>query len=156
ATPRPGASRPAGASITRWVPYVVGAAAFVVAVVVIAPYVVSRLSSNSTAATPTEPPRAQPSVPVRKPVGALSITSTPPGAQVLLDGKRRGVTPLEIGDVAPGRHEIALTSDAGSVHRTVTIAAGKTVTIDELIFSGWVVVYAPFEIEIAEGGRVLR
>jgi PEGA domain-containing protein len=86
----------------------------------------------------------------------LSVTSTPSGARVVLDGKARGVTPLELADISPGRHEVSLISAAGSVRRTVNLAAGDTETIDEAIFSGWVAVYSPFELTIAEGGRVLR
>src|SRR5262249_12622181 len=100
--------------------------------------------------------RAEPPVAARKATGTLSITSTPAGAQVIVDGRLRGASPLELTDLSPGRHEIALTGDAGTVHRTVSVVANKTVTLDEAIFSGWIAVYSPFEITVAEGARVLR
>jgi hypothetical protein len=82
--------------------------------------------------------------------------STPAGAKVVVDAKPRGVTPLTLADLSPGRHEVVLESDAGTVHRTVRIAASETEEMNESIFSGWLVVYAPFEIAIFEGGRVLQ
>jgi hypothetical protein len=91
-----------------------------------------------------------------RPVATLHVTSTPPGAQVLVDGKPRGVAPATISDLPPGRHEVVLKSAEGTVRRTVSIAAGETAEVDESIFSGWVVVYAPFEVTISEGGRVMR
>ena len=39
----------------------------------------------------------------------------------------------------------------GSVRRTVTIKAGSEETLDESIFSGWIAVFAPFELKITEG-----
>jgi hypothetical protein len=37
----------------------------------------------------------------------------------------------------------------------VTIAANTTAEIDESIFSGWVAIFAPFDLVATEGGRVL-
>jgi len=139
-----------------WIPRVGIAAALLIGAVAAAPYALNVLSNLKTSAKPAVDDKRPAPVTVARKTGTLSVTSTPPGAQVTIDGKPRGVTPLELTDVAPGRHEVALTSDAGSVHRTVTIAAGKTAAIDEPIFSGWIAVYSPFEITVAEGGRVLR
>ena len=165
--PRPPAAAPAparvrkvpalGEPIKRWAPRIAAAAALVGGAAAIAPYAMSALSNVKSRATtvPEKQPEPAPAAP-RRPMGTLSVTTTPPGAQVTIDGKPRGVTPLELSDVGPGKHEVALKSDAGSVRRTVTMAAGKTVTIDEAIFAGWVAVYSPFEVTISEGGRVLR
>jgi hypothetical protein len=146
-----------GAPLVRWLPRIAAAAALIIGAVVGAPYALNALSSLKTrAAPPPDRRREQPRAVPRKPTGTLSVTSSPSGANVSVDGKPRGVTPLELSDVTPGRHEIALTSASGSVRRTVNIAADKTVSIDEAIFSGFVAVYSPFEITVAEGGRVLR
>ena len=156
--PRPARKMPAiGEPIKRWAPRVAAAAALIGAAAAIAPYAMSALSNMKARATavPERKPEPAPAAP-RKPMGTLSVTTTPPGAQVTVDGKPRGVTPLELTDVSPGKHEVALKSDAGSVRRTITIAAGKSVTIEEAIFAGWVAVYSPFEVTISEGGRVLR
>jgi hypothetical protein len=92
----------------------------------------------------------------RKSAGTLRVSSTPPGAQVLVDGKARGITPLTLTDVSPGSHQVALQSDAGTVTRTVTVSANAPAAIDEAIFSGFVTVYSPFEVTVSENGRVLR
>jgi hypothetical protein len=92
----------------------------------------------------------------RKATGLLHVVSTPTGAKVVVDTRPRGVTPLTLTDLSPGRHEVVLESDAGTVHRTVRVAANETAEMNESIFSGWLVVYAPFEVAIFEGGRVLQ
>src|SRR6185295_5234803 len=133
--PRPARKMPAiGEPIKRWAPRVAAAAALIGAAAAIAPYAMSALSNMKTRATavPERKPEPAPVAP-RKSMGTLSVTTTPPGAQVTIDGKPRGVTPLELTDVSPGKHEVALKSDAGSV-----------------------AVYSPFEVTISEGGRVLR
>ena len=120
------------------------------------PYLSKALQTRQTRTTTPEANKiAKPAVPPR-PVGALHVESTPPGAQVMVDGKPRGVSPATIPDLAPGRHEIVLKSAEGTVRKTVSIAAGETAEVSESIFSGWVVVYAPFEVTISEGTRVLR
>jgi hypothetical protein len=88
--------------------------------------------------------------------GSLRVSSTPVGAQVLVDGKPRGVTPLSLTDLSLGRHEVELKGEGGTVRRTVTISPTAPATIDEAIFAGFVKVYAPFDVTIAENGRVLR
>jgi PEGA domain-containing protein len=88
--------------------------------------------------------------------GTLQVTTSPPGAQVMVDGKARGVTPLTLTDLNAGRHDVVVKGDGGSVQRTITIATNQTASIDEAIFSGFVTVYAPFDVTITEGGRVLR
>ena len=66
---------------------------------------------------------ARPAPPV---VGSLVIESRPTGAQVTLDGRPAGVTPLTIASVAPGRHTVVITA-AGMkpVTSTVVIKAGE-------------------------------
>jgi hypothetical protein len=131
------------------------AAALIVAAVIGYPYV-------SSSPPPTKPVAGEatafvgPRQPNTKGGGTLQITSQPTGAQVLVDGKVRGATPLTLKDVPTGKHDIVLKSEAGTVRRSVTIAADQTETVDEQIFSGWVTVYSPFEVAIAEGARVLR
>jgi len=108
------------------------------------------------APTPADTVDVGPKLPPGKGIGALKVESSPSGAQVLLDGKARGVTPLTLKDLPTGKHEVMLRSDQGTVRRTVTIAANQTESLDEQIFSGWVTVYSPFEVTIAEGSRVMR
>jgi hypothetical protein len=84
------------------------------------------------------------------------MTSEPVGAQVILDGKARGVTPVAIEDLAPGTHQFELRSTEGSIRRSLVIKAGETAQVSESIFGGWVKVFAPFDVSIVEGARVAR
>jgi len=110
-------------------------------------------------AAPVKPaaPRATAPAPGRpvKTTGGLQVTSTPSGAQVIIDGKPRGVTPLTIDELAAGRHTIEFKSGAGTVQRTITVAANTVTEIEESIFSGFVAIFAPFELVISEGPRTL-
>ena len=89
------------------------------------------------------------------PTGSLSITTEPPGARVTIDGNEVGVTPLTLSDLAVGRHAVVLESAAGSVADTVRIREGETSSLDVPIYSGWLAVFAPVEMQIIEGGRLL-
>jgi hypothetical protein len=132
------------------------AAAVLTAAVVGGRYVWSILpsfpSASTTAKVESKPAKA--ATPGSGP-GTLHVTTTPPGAQVSVDGKPRGVTPLTLADLSVGHHEVVLKGEGGTLQRTVTIAANQTATIDEGIFSGFVAVYTPFDVTITEGGRVL-
>ena len=88
--------------------------------------------------------------------GRLELTSEPAGAQVVLDGKARGITPLTVDDLAPGTHALDLQSSEGSIHRSFAVKAGETAKIAEAIFGGWVKVFAPFEVTVREGAKVVR
>jgi PEGA domain-containing protein len=116
----------------------------------------SAAKPSETRTPPVKPTEARPPAGGRKGTGGLVVKTSPAGARVLVDGKARGVTPLTLTDLSAGSHEVALESNAGTIHRTVTVAANETAEIDESIFSGWVAVYAPFEVAISENGRVLR
>ncbi len=111
----------------------------------------SRIAANAAKSSATAAP-AEPA----KTTGAIHIVSTPAGARVLVDGQPRGITPMTLDEVEPGRHTVVLQGSAGTIQRVVAVAPGTTAEVDESIFSGWVVVYAPFEIAITEGGRPLR
>jgi len=99
---------------------------------------------------------SKPAVAAKTARGSLRVSSTPVGAEVLVDGKPRGVTPLNLTDLSLGHHEVELKGEGGTVRRTVTISPTAPATIDEAIFAGFVKVYAPFDVTIAENGRVLR
>ena len=88
-------------------------------------------------------------------MGTLVVTTNPNGAKVLVDGKERGVTPLTLSDLSAGAHAVTLDSTEGTIRRTVQIQAGGSVTLDEAIFSGWIAVFAPFDLQVSEGKRFL-
>lgn len=91
-----------------------------------------------------------------KPTGRLRVTSEPPGARVLVDGRERGATPLTVDGLSVGSHEVVLESDKGSVKRSVTVAADRTAQLTESIYPGWVRLFSPVDLEISDGTRVLR
>lgn len=63
--------------------------------------------------------------------GVLTIATTPAGAQVSIDGKSRGNTPLTLRDLGPGPHRVTV-SKAGYEEKseTVEVVAGKEATLD--------------------------
>ena len=87
--------------------------------------------------------------------GTLAISSTPSQARVTVDGKERGVTPLTVSDVPVGMRRVVIESSAGTVRRNVRVVANSQVTINETIISGWIAAFAPFELQIYEGTRLL-
>ena len=92
----------------------------------------------------------------RKPTGRLRVTSDSGAAAVLVDGKKRGVTPLTLEDLSAGRHVVTLESRSGSVQRNVDIKANETATLEASIYLGWLALFSPIEVKISEGGRVLQ
>jgi len=158
--------RSVGSSVARWLPRVAAVAALAGVAYFGWPYA-SNLLSTSTAEKPAAKPTttastATPTTTTRGGArgrggapGTLSVKSNPP-AQVLVDGKARGTTPVTLTDIPAGKHEVTLKADVGSVRKSITIAANEKLDIDESIFSGFAIVLVPFEIVISEGGKVLR
>ncbi len=62
-------------------------------------------------------------------LGRLSIASTPTGANVLVNGQPRGVTPLDLPDIEPGEHEVVLELDGRRVRQAVSVTGGATTTV---------------------------
>lgn len=85
--------------------------------------------------------------------GRLQVQSSPTGAHVLIDGRDRGVTPLTVEGLAIGSHKVVIRGDDGSVQQTVAITSADTVQLSESIYSGWLHVSAPFEVQISEGRK---
>jgi hypothetical protein len=139
----------------RWLTRGAVAAALLAALVVGGRFLWNAMPERPARTAVVEPAKVTPK-PTVSATGSLRVTSTPSGARVLVDGKPRGVTPLSLTDLSPGRHEVMLQSDVGSVKRTVTIATTAATVVDEAIFSGFITVYAPFDVTVSEKGRVLR
>lgn len=100
------------------------------------------------------PLAAKATVPAGQTTGRLQISSQPSAARVLVDGQLRGMTPLTLDDLAVGAHTVVLENTAGSVSRVVTTTASDPVVLEELIFSGWIAVYSPFDVVASEGAQV--
>ena len=90
-----------------------------------------------------------------KVTGRLEVESKPTGAHVLIDGKDRGVTPLTVEGLALGSHKVVIRGEDGSVQRTIAISSADPVQLNESIYSGWLHVSAPFEIQISEGRKAI-
>ncbi len=90
-----------------------------------------------------------------KETGSLAVSTDPAGAKVSVDGKAYGVTPLTIPDLPAGRRRVVLEGQGGTVRREVTIDADQTATLSEAIFSGFLAVFAPVELQIFEGSRLI-
>jgi CRISPR/Cas system-associated exonuclease Cas4 (RecB family) len=91
----------------------------------------------------------------------LSIATDPPGAQVAVDGRPRGLSPVMVDNLTAAEHRIMVTSSSGSIERRITLDAGAT---KELVFSlprspadvgGWVSVASPFQVELFEHGELI-
>jgi serine/threonine protein kinase len=96
--------------------------------------------------------------------GSLKVESQPTGAKVLIDGTDRGVAPVTVTDLVPGDHEVILQTPLASARHVVSVQAGGTASLVAPVaaatanggpVSGWLVVRAPFSIEIREEGRLL-
>ncbi len=90
-----------------------------------------------------------------KETGSLAVTTEPVGAKVSVDGRSYGVTPLTIPDLPAGRRRVVLEGQGGTVRREVTIETDRTATLSEAIFSGFLAVFAPVELQIYEGRRLI-
>jgi hypothetical protein len=89
-------------------------------------------------------------------IGRLQVESSPTGAQVSIDGKERGVTPLTVEGLTAGSHKVVVHGKDGSVQQTVAINAGEITRLSESIYSGWLHVTAPFEVQLSEGTSSIR
>lgn len=123
--------------------------------------VVKQAGSITSAATIRKPPvepvaERRPSAAVAATnKGRLNVVSEPPGATVLVDGKPRGVTPVLVDDLTIGQHTVTLNGEAGSVTQSVKVKGNEIATLDVPIFTGWVALFAPFELQIIDGDRLI-
>jgi len=101
---------------------------------------------------PAEPPAVS---------GKLAVATDPPGARVFVDGQLRGTSPITMDGLRPAEHRVSVATANGSAERTVSVAAGGTASV---VFSlhktagpvgGWLVIDAPFDVEIVEGEDVI-
>jgi serine/threonine protein kinase len=96
--------------------------------------------------------------------GSLRVESQPAGAKILVDGTDRGVAPVTINDLLPGDHEVVLQTPIASARHVVSVQAGGTASLVTSVasastaagpVSGWLMVKAPFALEIREGGTII-
>ena len=89
---------------------------------------------------------------VEQRVGSLKIESIPEGAEVIVDGKSHGRTPMTILDLEVGQHTLVLKSSAGTITRRFTIKNNTTTMLSESIFSGWLAIFSPIPITVVVDG----
>ncbi len=102
--------------------------------------------------------------------GSLFVRSEPAGAKVLVDNRPAGVTPITVLDLSPGSHTISVTAaDGSNAKQSVQVEAGATATLRLNLdrpqvaeastaaaaepTNGWVLVDAPIELQVLQGGR---
>ncbi|MEO5819878.1 MAG: PEGA domain-containing protein [Vicinamibacteraceae bacterium] len=102
--------------------------------------------------------------------GSLFVRTDPAGAKVLVDNRPAGVTPITVLDLSPGSHSVSVTAPDGSnAKQSVSVEAGATATIRLSLdrpqvaqataaavtepSNGWVLVDAPIEMQVLQGGR---
>jgi hypothetical protein len=95
-------------------------------------------------------------------VGQLQVRTDPPGAQVTVDSTPRGASPVLVDGLAPGDHEVVLSSELATVKQSVTIEAGATAqlvvplkTSEGAPVSGWITVNAPVDVQLYENKKLL-
>jgi hypothetical protein len=92
--------------------------------------------------------------------GRLLVRSDPTGSPVVIDGRRRGTTPLAVDGLTAGSHRVQLGTTGVSIEQTVTIEAGSTTTLVVPMnvvatTTGWLSLTAPIALQIFEKGRLL-
>lgn len=90
---------------------------------------------------------------VEERVGSLKVESTPAGAEVIVDGKSYGATPMTVPDLAVGAHKLELKGSAGTITRRVTIKANQTTMLTEAIYSGWMAIFSPIPVKVVVDGQ---
>lgn len=96
------------------------------------------------------------------PTGQLQIRTEPSGARVVVDGQKRGTSPLTVPDLMPGVHAVTVEGQLGSVTQEVTIESGGTASLvvpltapEGAPVSGWIAVTAPIDVQLFEKGQLL-
>jgi hypothetical protein len=87
--------------------------------------------------------------------GQASITSTPAGSKVSIDGRHMGKTPLTVSDLLPGKHEVTVEGDSGTVSAMLMVEAGETTELDVPVYAGWVSVLSPVQLDILLDGKLI-
>ena len=95
-------------------------------------------------------------------LGELQIRTEPAGAQVSVDGRPLGRSPLTAEGLTPGQHTVVLENELGPVTQRVTIEAGTTASLvvpmsapRNAPVSGWIAVSAPIDVQLYENQRLL-
>jgi hypothetical protein len=95
-------------------------------------------------------------------LGELQIRTEPAGAQVTVDGRVLGRSPLTAEGLTPGQHTVVVENELGPVTQRVTIEAGTTASLvvpmtapRNAPLSGWIAISAPVDVQLYENQRLL-
>lgn len=106
----------------------------------------ARLDKHTTATEKQTVVMGKPLIISLKPspkVGSLKIISTPLDAEITLNGKSYGITPITIKDLLIGDYNLTISKlGHASVVKTINIAEGKTTEVNETLSSGMEVTIA--------------
>ncbi|MEO5820217.1 MAG: PEGA domain-containing protein, partial [Vicinamibacteraceae bacterium] len=87
--------------------------------------------------------------------GQASISSSTAGAKVLIDGRMMGKTPLTVSDLLPGKHEVTVEGEKGTVSTMLMVEAGQTTELDVPVYAGWASVLSPVQLDILLEGKLV-
>jgi len=94
--------------------------------------------------------------------GQLQIRTDPSGARVLVDGQKKGTSPVTVDNLAPGVHMVTVEGPSGSMTQDVTVQSGATASLVVPLSvappaptTGSIAVNAPFDMQLFEKGQLL-
>jgi hypothetical protein len=93
--------------------------------------------------------------------GRLQV-SGPVGAPIVVDGVRRGVTPAELAELAPGEHSVIVGEGAAAVTQRVTVPAGGVASLFVPVSQpgaraapAWISIASPIELQVFDGEALI-
>jgi len=101
------------------------------------------------------------SLPAVQKTGRLSVDSRPPGARVSVDGRFRGVAPVELDGLAAGRHQVSVTDGVSTAVEPVDVRPGAAASIVVPLPAspagrpGWISMSPAIPLQIFEDGNLL-
>lgn len=97
---------------------------------------------------PAPPEKVEPGKP-----GTVDIATQPAGAHVFLDGKAVGDSPVTLQGVTSGKHTLTFVTSSGTVKKSIRVEPGKPLSVEVPIYSGWLAVFSPVTLDVAENGK---
>ena len=150
-TPPAAPSRPAWARLG--IPAV---AAFVVIGAATASYnwlpVRVQWSNADTAAAPA-PVDAKPAPPAPRTGAEVLLDSSPSGANIIVDGRNRGVAPLTLTDLTVGNHAVVFEAEGLSINRSIRVRADEPLSITQDMTAGFLSIFSRVPVNVRIDGR---
>jgi hypothetical protein len=64
-----------------------------------------------------------------------------------------GDSPVTLQGVAAGKHTLTFVTSSGTVKKPIRVEPGKPLSVEVPIYSGWIAVFSPVTLDIAENGK---